>query len=155
MSFARDKARMLRILRACNAPPAVVAEFEGIARYWMPGDASSAEDVLLDACRRHNFIAPWEEEGREVVFRPYGLGQDSDARLPDQSTSPDGEQSYRRGFDQGMAHVLDELKRGTPMAEIRAFAGKVHEWRTQAIQYKSAPPGAVRPRGLPSKWDGI
>lgn len=153
MSFAQDKARMVRILRACQAPAQVVAEFKGLCGYWQAGDSNTAEELLLDACKRHNFIAPWQDGEQEIEFRPNALGSENPDRLPDHSTSPDGEQGYRRGYHQGLTYVLNELAGGTSMAEVREFAKKVEEWRRQVVQLRGAPPGCPRPANLPSKWD--
>ena len=155
MSFKREKAKMLRILRACDAPREVVVEFEAICRYRWPSDAATAEDILLDACTRHNFIDPWQDENDRVVFRPYNVSRECSAFLPDHSTTPDGEQSYRRGFHQGAARILNDLARGRPLAELKLFARELDQWRRQAVQYRAGIPGSVRPEGLPTKWDNI
>ena len=155
MRFRQEKAKMLRILRACDAPSEIITEFEAICRYRFPGDSSTAENILLDACTKFNFIKPWQDDDREVVFRPYSVSFECSAYLPDHSTTPDGEQSYRRGFHQGVARVLNELARGRSIAELKMYELQVRQWRRQAVQYRSAIPGSVCSERLPTKWDNI
>jgi hypothetical protein len=96
---------------------------------------------------------PDQQRGPALDFRPYTLGSENPDRLSDHSTSPDGEQGYWRGFHQGMTYVLNGLAGGISLAELRAFAKRVDEWRRQPVQLRGAPPGCPRPAGLLSKWD--
>lgn len=155
MSFKSDKTRMLRILKACNAPPEVVTDFEAICSFRTAESGETAERLLREVCARHNFIEPWQDGRGEVFFRPFNLGSEHPARRQDRSTTPPEEQSYRRGFDQGAAFVLRELARGRSVTEIKAEAKNISLWRTQPIQRRDAMPGELHSQMLPEKWREI
>ena len=155
MRFKQEKEKMLRILRACDAPAEIIAVLEAICHHWLPNNGSIAEDLLLEICAKFNFSLSWQVGDRKIVFRPYSVSRERSAFLPDHSTTPDGEQSYRRGFHQGAARILNEPARGRSVAELKLFAQKLSLWRRQAVQYRFAIPGSVCSERLPAKWDDI
>lgn len=148
--------RMRRILSACDAPPEIVADFDNLCRHWEPGDLATAEELLRDACRRSNFIAPWQVPGRAVGFRPYSLSsRHPDHRSDTHGDTPAEEQSYRRGFDQGANDVLQMLEAGQTLADVRKHLQAIHSWRVQIVQELGAAPGTAWPQELPERWKDI
>lgn len=141
MSFEREKKRMFRILKACGAPKEVIDDFDSVCGFHDKDSATTAEELLLDVCRRHNFTAPW---GNATEF------------YPAVERFEESEQSYRRGYHHGMKRVIDDLTNGMSMADIKALAARIDTWRREEpVQEKFAPLGWVRPTGLPPEWDNV
>lgn len=150
MSFAQDKARMKRILKACDAPAHIVADFDDICRY---RTKEPAEELLLSICRRHNFVAPYQREGEGVSFRPCAIGpRHPDHRDDTMSDDAEAEQCYRRGFHQGADQILHMVKEGKPLDVIAARVEAIRSWRQQPIQRRSYPAHPM-PQELPARWD--
>jgi hypothetical protein len=153
MSFARDKARMKRVLRKCDAPPDVLSTFDDICRY---RTTETAEELLLSVCRRHGFVAPYLRDDRMVTIRPYSLGQHHpNYHHDDSGRDPVAEQSYRRGYDQGADMIVQMMKEGKSLAQIEQHLATLHQWRTQPIQFLHASPGCTTPQELPEHWQHV
>ncbi len=150
MSFSKDKARMRRILKACDAPSAIVTDFENICQY---RTNETAEDLLREICIRHGFVKPYARDKLQMVVRPYNLGQHHPARHGDNSQGNSvAEQSYRRGYDQGANEALRMMKAGKSLVEIEERIRQIHCWRAQPIQELNALPGCTTPQELPDHW---
>lgn len=139
MSFSQDKARMKLLLQTHKAPSEVISDFDDICRY---RTKETAEELLRDICIRHGFAAPYMRDGQAIFIRPHNLGAKHLGHQDDcMGTDPATEQGYRRGYDQGVAHVLEMLAAGRPVNEIKAYSKQVHEWRVQPIQAFRSLPG--------------
>ena len=152
MNFIQEKARMKRILKACDASPEIVADFEAICRY---RTKETAEELLYNICIRHGFTKPYGRDGLNISVRPYNLGQ----RHPDFHGDDSGdnlvaEQSYRRGYHQGACDVLRMLREDASVAQIEDRIRKLHQWRIQPIQSMSSP-GFTISQELPEHWRTI
>lgn len=159
MTFPQDRARMLRILQACDASPAIIAEFEDICRYRLRyRSKETAEELLRDVCIRHGFVEPYTRDRVHVVIRPCCLNQDHPDYRSDifgADADPAAEQSYRRGYDQGANKVLQMLKDGKSISEIEERVRELHQWRTQPIQSQNSSPGNTMTQELPDRWKSI
>ena len=146
MSFARDKAAMLRLLRKSGAAPELVRDFEDICHY---RGTETAEDLMRTICIRHGFTEPYTRAGQRAIIRPCCLGQDHPGHHADDSgNDPVAEQSYRRGYDQGGQEVLDMVKSGASLEQIEQRLKKIHQWRVQPIHFLHASPGCTTPQEL-------
>ena len=141
---------MLRVLQACEASPAIVEEFESTCRL---RSTETAEELLYEICVRHGFMAPYARDGMRVVVRPCNLDQTHPDYHPDYSSDcPMAEQSYRRGYDQGAASVMQMLRAGKSISEIAEFLREIRDWRTQPVQSLRSLPGSTISQKLPDRW---
>lgn len=143
---------MKRILKACEAPQAIIADFEDICRY---RTSETAEELLRSICVRLGYTKPYERDDKRISIRPYSLGQHRPDHHGDNSDdSPVAEQSYRRGYDQGANEVLQMLKAGASVAEIEQRLQQIHKWRAQPIQAVSSPGFSIS-QELPDRWQAV
>jgi hypothetical protein len=139
MSFAKDTARMKRILQACEASPEILRDFDNLCHF---RKTESAEELLREICVRHGFTRPYARESQQVVIRPYSLRRDHPNYHSDDSDDDlNSEQSYRRGYDQGANEVLEMLQASATIAQVEPRLREIHQWRTQPIQCLHAAPG--------------
>jgi hypothetical protein len=146
--LSRPAKRAIQILRKHGAPDELISLFqELVAINTQCGFSASVRELLIDACRRFNFAAPFSMDGQVRHFRARVLADshpEHDGDCFDRRGSADikSEQSYRRGYDQGFAEAFRMFKEGASIAQIEQRQKEIHSWRTRPLQILGSFPGS-------------
>lgn len=135
---------VLQSLNELNAPDELVREFR--ERFDVYGEEpENVELALVDIACRHGWTRIFEADGKARSIRAVRLPDDSpEYRRDAHSRTPGEEQCYRRGFDQGFAAALEMIKSDGPGAATNE-GKRIHNWRTNAVQFMNSPPGSAEP----------
>jgi hypothetical protein len=143
---SRQAKQALRTLRKHHAPHELICCFKELLDINSQLEfRAPIKDLLLDACKKFNFVAPFSMDGKERLFRAYAL----DSEHPgfacdcfDPHNGPIAEQSYRRGYDQGFAAARRMLESGETLTQIKQREKEIRAWRTRPVQIVGSPPGS-------------
>jgi hypothetical protein len=146
--LSRSAKVAIRALRKHRAPEELISQFqELVAINTQCAFSSSIRELLIDACRRFNFTAPFSMDGQVRHFRARVLAEshpehDGDCFNHHGSADIKSEQSYRRGYDQGFAEAFRMFKESASIVQIEQRRKEIHSWRTRPLQVLGSFPGS-------------
>jgi hypothetical protein len=145
----RGAAAAIRNLRRHQAPTKLIEYFKELHfTNKSLGSSASVSELLIDACRRFNFSAPFAVDEKRRHFRARLLESNDPEHADDclkysnDEPSLAREQAYRRGFDQGFAEARQMLEKAHTLEDIKARETKIHAWRTRPLQIVGSSPGS-------------
>ena len=157
----RNVAAYVKFLQDLDAPAELVRRFQSIVEIdngisSEGGNATrnleSLDRLLFDVCRRYNFTKPFDTAGKRAFIRPYLLDTldphfAGDCASNGDDFSPQEEQSYRRGYDQGFAEAMRLLPE-VHSIKLHSRNKEIHHWRVSKIFFGPSPPGLVEEFGI-------
>jgi hypothetical protein len=152
MPHSQQRVRAyLRLLRRCDAPPEVLADFVDIVEIdngieGERGDLEALDRLLLNVCVRHNFPRPFDQPGKRASFRPMLVGASDCAGTHDEF-DPIAEQAYRRGYTHGFARARALIEGGRP-THVQAAQAELQRWRTTKVIFGPTCPPHIEPYGI-------
>ena len=143
-------------LKDCNASAAILADFNErvVINDRLPENIQNPVEYFFEeTCRKFNFTAPFETDGRPRTFRARLLDEGHPDYRKDvggnfiisSNNSPGEEQCYRRGFAQGFSDARQMVEDKRNLAAIKNREIQISDWRTCSIQIIGTLPGGVDP----------